>query len=172
MNSSLYGGKGGGDLCSQFRPELPSPGKPWAVVTLLWGASYEEGWFGGGIAVSNAALFLWLMVDQLIPTWLVFKLLRVEETFPQRVALSRMWLPASNTEIILCGGFRIYKDRKSGLSNAFRFSGPCSFWPTICFPLRLAHCRDLQIPSGQLTVFRFLRRVPRSLHMGKERVCF
>lgn len=39
--------------------------------------------------MSNAALFLWLMGDQLIPTGLVFKL-RVEETFPQRVVLSRM----------------------------------------------------------------------------------
>lgn len=86
----------GGDLCNQFRLELPSPGKPWAVVTLLWEASYEEGWSGGGIAVSNAALFLWLMGDQLIPTGLVFKL-RVEETFPQRVVLSRMWLPGSST---------------------------------------------------------------------------
>ena len=65
------------------------------------------------------------MVDQLIPTGLVFKLLRVEETFLQRVALSRMWSPGSSTEIILCGGSRIYKDQKSGLSNAFRLSGPC-----------------------------------------------
>lgn len=42
------------------------------------------------MAVPNASFFFWLMVDQLIPTGLMFKLLRVEETFPQRVAISGM----------------------------------------------------------------------------------
>lgn len=72
--------------------------------------------------MSNAAFFLWLMVDQLIPTGLMFKLLRVEETFPRRVAVSGMLLPGASVEIMLCGGSRVYKDQKSGLSNTFRFS--------------------------------------------------
>ena len=62
--------------------------------------------------MSNAAFFLWLMVDQLIPTGLMFKLLRVEETFPRRVALSGMLLPGSSIEVMLCGGSRIYKGPK------------------------------------------------------------
>lgn len=65
--------------------ELPFPAMPRAVGTLLGRAAYGKGWSGGGIVVSNAAFFLPLMVDQLIQTESMFKLLRVRgELSPKR----------------------------------------------------------------------------------------
>lgn len=49
--------------------------------------SNGEGWSGGGIAVSDSAFFLRLMVDQLIPTELMFRIeelmLELRRAFPK-----------------------------------------------------------------------------------------
>lgn len=51
--------------------------------------------------MSNAAFFLRWMVDPLRPPELMFKVLRIEETFPQRQAIRFL---ASRLEIILRDG--------------------------------------------------------------------
>lgn len=56
--------------------------------------------------MSKAAFFRRTVVDQLIPTEFLFKLFRIEESFPQREALSGAPLLGSSLEIVLCGGFK------------------------------------------------------------------
>ena len=58
--------------------------------------SNGEGWCGGGIAVSKAAFFRRIVLDQQIPTEFMFTLFRTEESFPQREALSGVPLLGSS----------------------------------------------------------------------------
>lgn len=92
---------------SSDEPSLPSCALGSRNITMRGGLWRRLVWWRSSRV---KCCFLRLMVDQLIPRELRFKLLRVEENFPQREAASGRPLLEFSLEIILCGTSKILKD--------------------------------------------------------------